>query len=980
MNSQCLCGFVLLALLAACSAPSEQVSPPAAPPPAERGLQFVDITQAAGLDFVHVSGTDQQAYILESMGGGVALLDYDGDTYLDIFLVNGTRLDAPSPPPTNRLYRNSGDAQAPSFTDVTAAAGLIRSGWGMGAATGDVDGDGAVDLYVTYWGPNVLYRNRDNASFALVGDQADAPGWSTSAAFGDWDLDGDLDLYITNYLEFDQNALPNDGIPCRGWKGLETFCGPHGMTAQTDALYRNEGAGTFTDMSAVAGLDAYRHPGLGVVWGDYDDDGDQDIYVANDSQPNLLWRNDGTWRPTEIGAMAGLAYSEDGRAQAGMGVDAGDYDGDGDLDLFVTNFSDDVNTLYQNQGGTFVDATAAAGLAGAVRPYLGWSTAFFDADNDGWLDLFVANGHLYPQLETHPSGLRYAQANLFYWNQGGRFRLAEAGSLGPALTTAQVSRGAAFGDLDNDGDIDLVVANLNDRPALLRNDGGNRHNWLGLDLEGEASTSAGVGARVDLWTGGQRQTREAKRGYGYNSQHDGRLLFGLGGATRVERLDIRWPSGQRQTLTDLPLRRYLVVREGQDTPLRTYGHQRHPPPMPPTTIAAADSSSLPTVAPYAGQTDWNAQDHYRQGVDLYRQGRYPEAQQAFTRAIALNPGYIEAHYSLGTTLYSGLGRPEQALTILDQAIARDSTRAPLYELLGAVHLSRDQPDRATQALERAARLDSTSWSIANRLGLAQLRGGDSLAALAAFHQAAGRAPYQPQPHLRLAQLYRQLGRTRDAADQQDLFEQVRVLAEKVDQYERDLHESPQDPQTHYLLGQAYYAQGRRQQAEASFRRALEANPDFGPAYYGLGALLRQAGQFDRAVAAYRQAVTLQPDLVGAWADLGQIYYLQRRHRQAAEAFSRALVLNPDRLAIRTQLAQTVAAQGRYDEAAATFQTVLAADSTQTGARDGLARTYFAQGHYQLALDQWQILRRLAPSYPHPDGLAKRARQHLGRAP
>ena len=749
------------------------------------------------------------------------------------------------------------------------------------------------------------------------------------------------------------------------------------MTPQADVLYRNEGDGTFVDMSTAAGLDAYRHPGLGVVWGDYDDDGDPDIYVANDSQPNLLWRNDGTWRPIEIGAMAGLAYSEEGRAQAGMGVDAGDYDGDGDLDLFVTNFSDDVNTLYSNQGGSFADATAAAGLTGQVRPFLGWSTAFFDADNDGWLDLFVANGHLYPQLEAHPSGLSYPQRNLFYWNRAGRFRLADPGDLGPALATAQVSRGTAFGDLDNDGDIDLVVANLNDRPALLRNEGGNRHNWLGLDLVGAASNSGGIGARVELWSGGRRQRREVKRGYGYNSQHDGRLLFGLGAATGVERVEIRWPSGRRQILSTPPLRRYLVVRENQDAPLHAYGRRQRPAAPPPSTgLPGADSAPSTATVSYKGQAGWSAQDHYRRGVELYRQGRYHEARQAFAQAIAMRPDYIEAHYSLGTTLYSGLGRPDRALEVLGRAIARDSTRAPLYELLGAVHLSLDHPDPAVGALERAARLDSGSWSIANRLGLARLRGGDSLGALAAFRQAATRAPYQPQPHLHLAQLYQKLGRGENAARKRALFEQVRFLSEKVDQYERELLDKPRDQQVHYLLGQAYYAQGRLHRAKASFRRALEPNPRFGPAYYGLGAVLRQAGQLDQAAAAYRQALDLQPDLVGAWADLGQVYYWQGRHQEATEAFTSALDLNPDLPETRAQLAHTYAALGRLGAATAAYRKVLAADSTQAGARDGLARAYLAQGRYRDALDQWQRLRNLAPSYPRPDALIDQARTHL----
>ena len=562
MGSNAGKGIVLAALLSlwgwGCAPESAEGPMPA--------VRFADATQAAGLDFIHVSGGPQQRYILEAMGSGVAFFDFDADGWLDVFAVNGTRAED-APDTGNRLWRNiPAPDSGRAFAEVTQAAGLGQTGWGMGCAVADYDNDGDLDLYVTYWGPNALYRNEGNGTFTSVEAGTGDQRWGASAAFGDVDLDGWLDLYVANYVAFDLNNPPGDGQPCSGWKGLSVFCGPHGLDGQADVLYRNEGNGTFADVSAATGIDQPTHLGLGVLFTDYDGDGDQDIYIANDSTPNLLYRNDGAWRLREVGAFAGVAYSEEGRAQAGMGIDSGDYDNDGDFDVVVTNFSDDVNTLYQNLGnGSFADATYAAGLGGAVRPFLGWSTALADFDLDGWLDLFVANGHLYPQLEARPLGLSYRQRNLLYWNRDGVFALADPAG----LEAEQVSRGTAFGDYDNDGDLDLIVNNLNDRLSLLRNDGGNHNYWLGLELVGAAGRPT-EGASVRLWADGQVLVRQAKRGYGYLSANDGRVLFGLGGLAKVEKIEVRWPSGRVQVVEQPPLRRYLVLREGERAEIAHY--------------------------------------------------------------------------------------------------------------------------------------------------------------------------------------------------------------------------------------------------------------------------------------------------------------------------------------------------------------------------------------------------------------------------
>jgi hypothetical protein len=528
------------------------------------GFRFTDVGVRAGLDFINVSGSVTQDFVLESMSAGAAFIDYDGDGFQDLFVVNGTRLtETPPEGARNRLFHN--EAASPSdsigtrkFREVDRDFGV--AGWGMGCAAGDYDNDGDVDLYVTYWGPNRLYRN-DGGGFVEVADSAGVAdrGWGSSAAFGDLDADGLLDLYVTNYLEFDPQRPPGGGGKCL-YKGMEVFCGPAYAPRQADRLYRNEGDGTFADVSAATGVGGYGLPALGVIFGDFDADSDLDIYVANDGEPNSLFRNDGGWQLTEIGRAAGVAFNRDGKAQASMGVHAGDFDRDGDLDLFATNFSDDYNTLYRNDGsGHFSDATSDVGLGESSLSYLGWGTGFVDFDNDGWLDLFVANGHLHPQLDQSFHGLFYAQRNLLYRNRQGRY--VEAGQAsGRDWSVEKVSRAAAVGDYDNDGDSDLFIMNLNDRPTLLRNDSGG-NDWLGLLLIGTQSNRDAIGARVWVRGEGFELVREVHRGWGFQAQQDPRLLFGLGQGRRVEEIEIRWPSGRRQVITDAPSGRYLTIRE-----------------------------------------------------------------------------------------------------------------------------------------------------------------------------------------------------------------------------------------------------------------------------------------------------------------------------------------------------------------------------------------------------------------------------------
>ncbi len=515
---------------------------------------FVDATREAGLDHPTISGGPHKRFILESTGSGAAFFDYDGDGDLDLYVVDGATYAGAGL--GNVLYRNDGGAF------VAVAAGVEDRGWGSGVAVGDYDGDGQRDLYVTNYGANALYRNRGDGAFAAGTASAGVAGdgFSTSAAFFDYDRDGDLDLYVANYVVFDiEPVLQDPGLedPCVYLGGLRVFCGPQGMEGGRDRLYRNDG-GTFADVTAASGVaTANSYYGLGVVPADFDRDGDQDLFVANDETPNVLFRNDGG-RLGDIGLEAGVAYNGDGEPEASMGVDAGDCDGDGDLDLYVTNFYGETNTLYLNSGGgIFMDATSDRGLASPTVGYLGWGTRFFDFDFDGDLDLFVANGHIYPQVDHASAGGTYAQRNQLFANEGtGVF--SEVERAGPGLQVQKSSRATISGDYDQDGDVDLFTTNIDDSPTLLRNETRAGH-YLVVQVEPEV-----VGTWVRLVVGGRTQVRSVGGAASYLGHSDARLHFGLGRAERVERVEVLWPDGAVVQLEDLPANKLLsVYKEGR---------------------------------------------------------------------------------------------------------------------------------------------------------------------------------------------------------------------------------------------------------------------------------------------------------------------------------------------------------------------------------------------------------------------------------
>jgi enediyne biosynthesis protein E4 len=537
------------------------------------GVSFVDVAKEAGLNAKTIFGSEHKnKYLLETTGCGVAFYDYDNDGWLDIFLVNGSRLEgfAPGEEPTSHLFKNNRDG---TFTDITAKAGLQRSGWGQGVCVGDYDNDGFEDLFVTYFGKNVLYHNNGNGTFTDVSAKAGVAGkktrWGTGCAFVDYDRDGKLDLFVANYIALDLATAPvPESGPCL-YKGVMVACGPPGLAGDTNILYHNNGDGTFSDVSESTGItQANGFYGLGVLTADLDNDGWPDIYVANDSTPSALYQNKRNGKFVDIGVEAGCVLSADGKPQAGMGISAADYDLDGNLDLVKTNFAGDTPSLYRNHGSwNFEDTTFTAGL-GMHTQYLGWGCGFLDMDNDGWPDILICNGHVYPEVEQLKTEAGYPQRKLLYKNlRNGHFDDVSL-SGGEGVTAPNASRGCAFGDFDNDGDIDFVVNTVNGYPQLIRCDSKLSNNWIKVRTIGTKSNRSGIGARLKCVTQPKDEPKphvqidEVRSGGSYISQNDLRVHFGLGKAEKVDLLEIRWPSGQVDTLKDVKPNQLIYVKEG----------------------------------------------------------------------------------------------------------------------------------------------------------------------------------------------------------------------------------------------------------------------------------------------------------------------------------------------------------------------------------------------------------------------------------
>ena len=547
------CGALLL-LAAAPSAPD---------------VRFTDVARAVGIDFEHANSATSNKYLLETMGGGVALLDYDNDGRLDVFFTNGAKLDDPMAPGQrpeksdrrywNRLYHQKSDGAFENVTEKAGLTGMPQDLYGMGAAVGDYDNDGFEDLYVTSYGGNTLYHNNGDGTFSDVTARAGvgASGWSASAGFFDADNDGRLDLFVTRYVEwtFEPNRYCGEKKP-----GYRAYCHPDNYDAVTNLLYHNNGDGMFTDVSARAGIAAASGKGLGVAFADYDDDGFTDVFVANDSVQSFLFHNNGNGTFTELGLLAGVGFNEDGKTFAGMGVDFADYDNDGRPDIVVTDLSNERYRLFrQGADGSFQDVTHTSGVGAATQLFAGWSTRFFDYDNDGWKDIFVAQGHVMDTIEKTSPNLRYLQPPLLLRNESGRFVRVLPGE---AFQRDWAGRGAAFGDIDNDGDVDVVVSSVGQRALVLRNDGGNLRNWLGIRTVGRKSNRDGIGCRVKVVSAsGFTQYFTVNTAAGYLSASDKRLVVGLGGDATARLVEIRWPSGAVQRLENVAAGQTLLATE-----------------------------------------------------------------------------------------------------------------------------------------------------------------------------------------------------------------------------------------------------------------------------------------------------------------------------------------------------------------------------------------------------------------------------------
>ena len=546
---------------------------PTPPPPGARSTvcrkrvipQLVDVTAKSGIKFSHIAAPEQK-YIVESMGGGVLAIDYDRDGWPDLYFTNSptVAMALKGEKAQGALFHNNHDG---TFTDVTAKAGVGHPCFAMGGAVGDYNNDGWPDMYVTCLGGNVLYRNNGDGTFTDVTAAAGvADGrWSTGAAFADYDGDGFVDLMVTNYVDFKLNDLPGFGAsPTCKFHGIDVQCGPRGLKGAGDSLFHNNGNGTFTNVSKASGTaDDPGYYGLGVIWSDFDNTGRPSLYIADDSTPNYLYRNDGGGKFTDVGLESGTAVSGDGSEQGSMGVAISDYNHTGRFSIYVTNFADEFNTLYRNDGkGNFSDVSYDSGVALASLPYVKWGVAFVDLDNDGWADLFSVNGHVYPQVDSLPSGARYKEpANLFMNERDGTFCDA-AGQAGEAILTPQVSRGLAAVDLDNDGNIDFVVENLVGAPLILHNNGQAGAHWITFDLTGTKSNRLALGARVTIRAGGMTQTDEVRSGGSYLSQSDLRVHFGLGSATGIDSVEVRWPSGRVEALGHVAVDHIYQVLEG----------------------------------------------------------------------------------------------------------------------------------------------------------------------------------------------------------------------------------------------------------------------------------------------------------------------------------------------------------------------------------------------------------------------------------
>ena len=973
---------------------------------------FVDATDEAGIDFVHTSGRSGRKYGVETIGSGAAFFDYDRDGWMDLYIVNGGDLPGyvSEQRPKNALYRNAGG----EFVEIAEESGVADAGYGMGVNTGDYDNDGDADIFVTNFGANALYRNegmeagwhyRDITAQTILGDDK---SWSTGASFVDVDLDGDLDLYVANYLDysFEEGEFQTAG----GLRRPRRHLAPTEYPGRREFLFRNDG-GRFADITAAVGLLNVECRELGAVFFDFDEDGDPDLFQGNDATPNFLFRNDGG-RFVEVGLFAGVAFNEGGKPEGTMGVDAADIDGDGRLDLAMTNFQWESNTLYRNQGdGLFKDASMAAGLAATSLDRLAFGINFLDADLDGDPDLYVVNGHIDEDIDRFDPQASYAQRDQLYLNDGsGRFTEIAAGL---ELTAALVGRGSAVADYDNDGDPDILLVNTAQRAVLLRNETRAKGQWLALDLKGSASNRDGYGARVAVDVGGRVQIAEKRSAASYLSQNDARLFFGLGTGERAERVVIDWPSGVRQELG--PLRGGQVVEgvepdaattravapvaaagetaEGDASPWRVLWREA------PLVLPAKTRAALPplerSVAELQAVEDKTPDVHIELGSAWARGRDYAAAEASFRRALALDQGAAPAWVGLGR-LYADRGDAERAISALERAIALDGQLAEPHYLLGNIRLRQQRLEAAVPHYDRAISLQPDYLQAYFNLGGLHARQTDYGPAVDVLRRGLRALPGEVELMFQLARVYYAQARHAEALDRlaaviaadpgraeaHELVAQIHLAGEDdraaAVALRRGLAADSTSAALQARLGLLLLQQGGADEALVLLQRALRADPDRDEVYYNLGQALlrrgraaegRQLLEYFRALQGehqklldYKTAVVLNPNDAGAYYNLGAVYARIGRYRAATQAYQAALVIAPDHLDARNNLGNIHLRRRELAAAMAAYREVLRRDPGYARAHHNLGNAYVLAGDEARAVAAFEQAVAADPGY------------------
>ena len=1005
-------------------------------------VRFVDATVSAGIGFRHTSGRSGRKYGIETMGSGVAFLDYDGDGYMDLYMVNGTDLPGyiSKMPPQNALYHNEGDGR---FTEVAQEVGVADSSYGMGCTVGDYDNDGDPDLFVTNVGLNLLYRNEGESSggyrFTNIAPQtilAEDDDWSTGCAFVDYDLDGDLDLYVANYLhyEFEQDVLSESGMLLRPRRHLA----PTEYPGQRDYLYRNDGDDRFVDVTAAAGLlrTSWKERKLGAIFFDADNDGDPDLFQGNDATPNYLYRNEGDGRFTEISLLAGVAYNESGRPEGTMGVNAVDLDGDGYQDLVMTSFQWESNTFYRNQGNSFFkDESISSGLAATSFDRLSFGVNAFDADNDGDRDLYVANGHIDEDIEEFDPQATYAQQDQLYLNDGQGHLVDVTAQAGPGFAMELVGRGSAVADYDNDGDLDLFTLNSNQQGVLLRNDSPSINHWLALRLEGRLSNRDGFGARVVVHAGDLVQMTEARSGTSYLSQDDPRLFFGLGRSERADRIEIFWPSGVRQELREVAADQVLKVTEPVDLSpaVRTTARVTAAAPEEVSSrskelkrewamapLLVSESLKANSSEPLADLRDLRAAiaahpeqpaAHLELAEALRQRREYEEARTHYQRTLDLDAGCAAAHTGLGE-LYITQGDLERAVGTLEKGIRLDSTLAEPHFLLGNIYVRMRRLDRAVPCYERAIALDRDYLHAYVNLSGVHSRQTDYGPAIDVLQRGLEVLPEEAELRFRLGWVHFVQARYPQSLEQ--LQEVIRLDPVRSDAYEliaqihlneknsaaalevlhRGLAGDSTSAALRARLGILLGEQGKLEEAIVHLRRAIREHPDHEEAYYNLAQAYLNSGEEEKGrevlrqfqflqdnhqdMLDYKTAIVLNPNDAEAIYNLGAVYSRIGRFEAARQAYLATLAVNPRHVNAHNNLGNIYFRRRRLDRAIDSYRTVLRFDSTYVRAYNNLGNAYLLNGQAGLAVRALERAVGLDPDYAQPRAVLSQLYMRQGR--